>query len=104
MPSYKLRNFKPVKTINGVSPDITGNITILEGGGGFRFKEEIFIVSDLVPIILSSTPSSGIPLTVTVNGLVQSRNDYILAGNTISFPEGSVETNDIVRIMYAYGG
>ena len=107
MPSYKLRNFKPVKTINGIQPDATGNVSISTGGAGgaaYSFKEEIFLTTSSKSFSLTAYPLSDVPLTVTVNGLVLTKDDYIVAGNTVSFPEGSVEINDIVRIMYAHGG
>lgn len=99
MPAYKLRNFNPVRSVNGEKPDKSGNVMV--STTGTNFKEEIFLAEDN-SLTLAYSPLVQVPLTVTINGLVQT--DYLLTGKTLVFPEGSVEVNDIVRIMYAHGG
>lgn len=118
MPAYKivgLTPINPVQSINGVSPDSSGNVTIKvdvtgtvfgtggNGGGGnsYLFKEDIFEF-DTNSITLTQSPVPGVPVTVTINGLTHSHSDYSVAGKLITLNNDLAVEGDIIRVFYAY--
>jgi hypothetical protein len=83
-------------------------VLVPSGGGGTSYPKltEEFIVSDVQEqyqeINLINTPTPYEHIFVFLNGLIISKDDYTVVGNSVQFVADFIEEDDSVIVKYSY--
>lgn len=84
-------------TLKGnIKPEPSGNFA------EYIHREDIHIIADpsTTFIVLAAVPTGDIPITLSINGLIQQPDNYMIVGNIVHLND--IFQGDTIRIHYAY--